>query len=102
MTERQGREKPKIVWVGNTPVTRITDEEQRRLHKLMKKRLAMRCKKYPEVRGKVVDYITNSVDHGTVYFTVWFKDRIAFSLRRAARIRRCRVQLWCRAGRIQT
>jgi hypothetical protein len=24
------------------------------------------------VRGKVVDYITHSVDNATVYFTVWF------------------------------
>jgi hypothetical protein len=69
------------VWAGNTPVTRITHKERRKLHKLMKKRLAMRRKKYPEVRGKVVDYITHSVENTTVYFTVWFKDRTAFSLR---------------------
>lgn len=49
----------------------------------MKKRLVMRRKKYPEVRGKVVDYITHSVDNATVYFTVWFKDKTAFSLRYA-------------------
>lgn len=47
----------------------------------MKKRLAMRREKYPEVRGEVVDYITHSVDNGMVYFTVWFKDKTAFSLR---------------------
>ncbi len=29
----------------------------------------------------ITDYITHSVDHGTVYFTVWFKDKTAFSLR---------------------
>lgn len=81
MTESRGGKKPKIVWVGNTPVTRITDQERRKLHKLMKKRLAMRRKKYPEVRGKVVDYITHSVDNATVYFTVRFKDKTAFSLR---------------------
>jgi hypothetical protein len=81
MTKRRGGKKPEIVWVGNTPVTRITDEERRKLHKLMKKRLAMRRKKYPEVCGKVVDYITHSVDNATVYFTVWFKDKTAFSVR---------------------
>jgi hypothetical protein len=43
------------VWVGNTPVTRITSEEREKLHKLMKKPLAMRRKKYPEVPGKGVD-----------------------------------------------
>lgn len=60
MTKRRGGKKPKIVWVGNTPVTRITDEERRKLHKLMKIRLAMRRKEYAEVRGKVVDYVTHS------------------------------------------
>lgn len=73
MTKRRARKKPEIVWVGNTPVTRITPEERKKLHKLMKKRLAMRRKKYPEVPGKAVDHITHSVDHGTVYFTVWFQ-----------------------------
>ena len=42
----------------------------KKLHKLMKMRLAMRRKQYPEVRGKVVDYITHSVENLTVYFTV--------------------------------
>jgi hypothetical protein len=81
MTKRRGSKTPEIVWVGSTPVTRVTPEERRKLHKLMKKRLAMRRKKYPEVRGKVVDYITHSVENGTVYFTLWFKDKTAFSLR---------------------
>jgi len=58
------------VWVGSTPITRLTPEERKKLHKLMKKRLAMRRKQYPEVRGKVVDYITHSVENLTVYFTV--------------------------------
>jgi len=31
------------------------------------KRLAMRRKKYPEVCSKVVDYITDSIDGGTLY-----------------------------------
>lgn len=52
MTKKRGRKKPKIVFVGSTPVTRITPEERKKLHKLMKERLAMRRKKYPEVRGK--------------------------------------------------
>jgi hypothetical protein len=81
MTKKRATRTPKIVWVGSTPVTRITPEERKKLHKLMKKRLAMRRRKYPEVRGKAVDYITHSVDNGTVYFTVWFKDKTAFSLR---------------------
>jgi hypothetical protein len=81
MTKKRATKRPKIVWVGSTPVTPITPEERKKLHKLMKKRLQIRRKKYPELRGKVVDYITHSVDNGTVYFTVWFKDKTAFSLR---------------------
>jgi hypothetical protein len=30
----------------------------------MKKRLDMERRKYPEVRGKVVDYISDSIDDG--------------------------------------
>lgn len=41
--------KPKIVWVGTTPVTPITPKERRKLRKLMKKRLDIRRAKYPEV-----------------------------------------------------
>jgi hypothetical protein len=75
--------KPKVVWVGSTPVTPITPKERKKLHKLMKKRLEMRRKKYPEVRGKVVDYITHSIEDETLYFTVRFKDKTDFSLRYA-------------------
>jgi hypothetical protein len=34
--------KPKIVWVGTTPVTPITLKQRREVHKLMKKSLEMR------------------------------------------------------------
>ena len=81
MSKKPATKKAELVRVGNTPVARIALEGRKKLHKLMKKRLAVRRNKYPEVRGKVVDYITHSVDHGTIYFTVWFKDKTAFSLR---------------------
>lgn len=81
MTKKRMAKKPKTMWVGSTPVTQITSKERKKLHKLMKKRLGLRRKKYPEVRGKLVDYITHFVDNGTVFFTVWFKDKTAFSLR---------------------
>jgi hypothetical protein len=32
----------------------------------MKNRLDMRRRKYPEVRGKVVDYISHSIDDGVL------------------------------------
>jgi hypothetical protein len=73
--------KPKIVWVGTTPVTPITPKERRKLHKLMKKRLDMRRRKYPETRGKVVDYISHSIDEGVLCMNVCFKDKTLFSFR---------------------
>lgn len=75
--------KPKIVWVGSTSITPITPKERRKLHKLMKKRLGMRRKKYPEVRGKVVDYISHAIHDGMLCMNVCFKDKTLFSLRYA-------------------
>jgi len=74
--------KPKIVWVGNTPVIApITPKEQRKLHKLVRKRLDIRRRKYPEVRGKIVDYISHSIDDGVLCMNVCFKDKTLFSFR---------------------
>jgi hypothetical protein len=73
--------KPKIVCVGTTPVTPITPQERKKLHKLMKKRMDMRRRKYAEVRGKVVDHISHSVDDGILCMNVCFKDKTLFSLR---------------------
>ena len=67
--------KPKRVWVGNTPVTPITPKERRKLHKLMKKRLDMRRRRYFEVRGKVVDYIRYSIDDGVLCMNACFRDK---------------------------
>ena len=75
---------PKIVWVGNTPVTPITPitpKEQKKLNKLKKKRLKIRRRKYPEIRGKIVDYISHSIDDGVLCLNVCFKDKPLFSFR---------------------
>jgi hypothetical protein len=83
MTKKRGPKKPKIVWVGSTPVTRISAKEQRELAKRIRKRYEKLRKVYPEVHGKVVDFITNTIDDGTLYFTVRFKDKTSFCLRYA-------------------
>lgn len=75
--------KPKVVWVGSTPITPISAKERRKLDKRVKKRHKRLRKRYPEVRGKVVDFISHSIEDGTVYFTVRFKDKTDFSLRYA-------------------
>ena len=83
MTKKRGSKKPKVVWVGSTPITRISAKEQRELAKRVKKRHEKLRKVYPEVHGKVVDFITHTVDDGTLYFTVRFKDKTSFCLRYA-------------------
>jgi hypothetical protein len=43
-------------------------------------------RRYPGVQGKVVDYISHSIDHGTLCVNVCFKDNTLFSLRFATDI----------------
>ncbi len=40
-------------------------------------------RRYPEVHGKVVDFISHSIEDGTLYFAVRFSDKTEFSLRYA-------------------
>jgi hypothetical protein len=70
--------KPKVAMVGNTPITPISAKE---IKKRIEKRHAQLRKRYPEVHGKVVDFINQSVVDGTLYFSVRFKDKTNFSVR---------------------
>ena len=81
MTKKRGPKKPKIVWVGSTPITPITDKESRKIDKRTRKRREKLRQRYPEVHGKIVDYISHSIDDGTLFFSVSFKDKTNFSLR---------------------
>jgi len=83
MTKKRARTKPRIVRAGDTPVIPFAPQQRKKLRKLVKKRLMRDRKRYPEVRGKVVDYIRHSVGDGTLCVTVFFKDKTAFSLRYA-------------------
>jgi hypothetical protein len=53
------------------------------MDKRIKKRQEQLRKRYPEVHGKVVDFITHTIDDGTLYFSVRFKDETSFCLRYA-------------------
>ena len=81
MTKKREPKKPKVVWVGSTPITPITDKQSRKIDKRLQKRQELLRQRYPEVHGKVVDYISHSIDDGTLFFTVAFKDKTNFSLR---------------------
>jgi hypothetical protein len=43
-------------------------------------------RRYPGVHGKVVDYISHSIEDGTLCVSVCFKDKTLFSLRFACDI----------------
>jgi len=78
--------KPKVVWVGSTPITPVSAKERRELGKRVKQRYEALRRKYPEVHGKVVDFINNSIEDGTLYISVRFKDKTEFSLRYACHL----------------
>jgi hypothetical protein len=72
--------KPKTVWVGNIPVTPISAAEHKRLEKRIKKKHEKLRRRYPEVHGKRVDWISHTYEEGLVFFNVRFMDRKNFSI----------------------
>ena len=76
------KKKPKA-GAGDTPVTRITAEERRKIDKSIKQKYDRFRRRYPEIHGKVVDFITHSIEDDTLYFSVRFTDKTDFSLRYA-------------------
>ena len=74
------KNKQKIVWVGSTPVTPWTPEEHRRIARRIRKRHEKLRRRYKEVRGKKVDWISQSIEDGCLYFTVRFMDNTALHL----------------------
>lgn len=81
MTKKHRAKKPKIVWVGSTPITPITNKESKKIDKRIRKRREKLRQRYPEVHGRVVDYISHSIEDGTLFFSVAFRDKTNFSLR---------------------
>ena len=77
------KRKPRAARDGNTPLTPITAKERRELDKSIKEKYDFFRRRYPEVHGRVVDFITHSIEDGTLYFTVRFTDKRDFSLRYA-------------------
>ena len=64
-------------------MTPMTPKERLELERRSKQREARLRRKYPEVHGKVVDFITHTIDDGTLYFTVRFTDQTSFCVRYA-------------------
>jgi hypothetical protein len=78
--------KPKVVMVVNAPITPISAKELSEIKKRIEKRHEQLRKRYPEVHGKVVDFINHTVTDGTLYFSLRFRDKTNFSLRYSCRM----------------
>ncbi len=72
--------KRKVVWVGSTPITPISAAEHSRLDKRIKKKHEKLRRRYPEVHGKKVDWISHGYEEGYLYFNVRFTDGKNFSI----------------------
>jgi hypothetical protein len=70
-----------FVTIRNAPVTPLSPKELRRIDKRVEKRHKHLRKRYKEVRGKRVDWISHSIEEGYLYFTVRFSDKTALHLR---------------------
>jgi hypothetical protein len=74
------KKKTKIAGVGNTPVTPLTAAEHRKIDRRIEKKHAKLRRKYKELHGRKVDFITHAIDDDCLYFTVRFQDRTALHL----------------------
>src|SRR5258707_2134116 len=82
-TRMPKKKKAEAVMVDGIPIKPISPAEHMRLDRRIKKKYEKLRRRYPEVHGKKVDFITHSIEDGTLYFSVRFKDKTDFSLRYA-------------------
>jgi virulence-associated protein VapD len=73
-------EQPKTVRVGNITVTQISPKEREILAQKIKKRHDRLRNRYREIHKKVVDWVSHSVEQGSVYVCIRFMDKTEFSL----------------------
>ena len=72
--------KSKAVMVDGVPIKPISAAEHRRLDRRIKKKQKKLRKRYREVQGKRVDWISHWIEEGTLFFTVRFTDGKCFSV----------------------
>ena len=71
---------PRVVTVDATPAKPISAAEHRRLDSRIKKKHEKLRKRYPEVHGKKVDWISHWHEEGLCVFEVRFTDGKNFSV----------------------
>lgn len=81
MTKKRGPKKRTVALAGRRLVIPASTEQLRELDQKTKKLYDRLRRKYPEVHGKVVDFISHSIEEGTLYFAIRFTDMTEFSLR---------------------
>ena len=85
--EQERKKKPPESIASNRgTMAPITTMERREMERRSKQREGRLRRKFPEVHGKVVAFITHSVDDATLYFTVRFTDETSFCVRYACDI----------------
>jgi hypothetical protein len=73
--------KRKSVRVGETKIRAATASEHKRIEARIRKRHETLRKKYQEIHGKVVDWVSHNVEEHSLYVNIRFKDKTEFSLR---------------------
>src|SRR5215467_2909373 len=74
------KKKAKAVMVDGIPTTPISAAENLRLEKRIKKKHEKLRRRYPEVHGKKVDWISHWHEEGLCFFDVRFTDGKNFSV----------------------
>jgi hypothetical protein len=74
------KKKSKIVMVDGIPIRPISAAEHRRIDRRIKKKNEKLRKRYREVHGKRVDWISHWIEEGILFFTVRFMDGQSFSV----------------------
>jgi hypothetical protein len=62
-------------------VTPISAKKRKRLTESIEKTREKLRKRYPEIHGKTVDYVTHTVGGNMLFFTIHFTDETMFSVR---------------------
>ncbi len=73
--------KRKAVKAGRIQATPITAKDRRNLNKKLRTLNQKLRDRYHEIHGKVVDWVSHSVEEDSLYISIRFKDKTDFSLR---------------------
>jgi hypothetical protein len=74
------KKKSKVVMVDGIPIRPISATERKRLDRRIKKKHERLRRRYREVHGKNVDWISHWIEEGVPFFTVRFTDGKCFSV----------------------